>query len=226
MQTLTGITSMATRALAADLAARFAEAHGRPVDLQSGGGVDVARRIRAGERFDLVLLAEDALQKLAAEGFVQAVHSFADSEVVVAVPEGRAAPDISNETALRDAVLTAKTIGYSTGPSGTSLLQRFEAWGLTETLKPRLMQAPTGIPVATLLARGEVDLGFQQRSELQGAPGITLLGALPEAVAIRTRFSAALGADASEGAQALLEFFCAASAADLKLGHGMAPPTP
>jgi molybdate transport system substrate-binding protein len=226
MSPLTGITSMATRALAAELAEDFARRSGQAVQMQAAGGVDVAKRLRAGERFDLVLLAEDALRALAAEGIVQAasLRPFADSDVVVAVPAGAARPDISTAAALREAVLATGRIGYSTGPSGQTLLQRFEAWGLLDRLRPRLVQAPAGVPVARLLAEGQVDLGFQQRSELVGAPGIDILGALPSEVAILTRFSAALAASAAPGATALLEALTAAEAAACKQRHGMAAP--
>jgi molybdate transport system substrate-binding protein len=226
MSPLTGITSMATRALAAELAEDFGRRSGQTVQMQSAGGVDVAKRLRAGERFDLVLLAEDALRALAAEGLVQAagLRAFADSDVVVAVPAGAARPDISSAAALRSAVTAAGRIGYSTGPSGQALLKRFEAWGLLETLRPRLVQAPAGIPVARLLAEGQVDLGFQQRSELVGAPGIEILGALPAEVAILTRFSAALGSTAAPGATDLLDALTAPEAAACKQRHGMAAP--
>jgi molybdate transport system substrate-binding protein len=223
MPTLRCISSMATRALLADLIAAWPE----PVELVSVGGVDAARRVREGEAFDLVLLAEDALQALAAEGHVQpeTLRGLADSDMGVAIPAGRPRPDISTEAALRASVLAAGRIGYSTGPSGKALLQRFEAWGLADELRPRLLQAPAGVPVARLVAEAQVDLGFQQLSELLGQPGIDLLGTLPPEVAVRTRFSAALGRAAQPGSAQLLEHFCGAAAAPLKHQHGMSQPT-
>ncbi|MEO6278625.1 substrate-binding domain-containing protein [Roseateles sp.] len=227
MHPLTGISSMATRALVAELAQAHvrAQASGQPVQMQAAGGVDVARRLRAGERFDLVLLAEDALQALCREGHVGAVHAFADSAVAAAVPAGAVLPPLNDAADLRAAVLAAPLIGYSTGPSGSALLALFERWGLLETLRPRLVQAPAGVPVAALLARGEVQLGLQQRSELLGQPGITLLGDLPQDLALTTRFSAALGPQAAAGAQALLDFLCSPAAAATKRRHGMTEPT-
>lgn len=224
MHSLTGISSMATRALLAELAQVSTAAGGLPVQLQAAGGVDVARRLRAGERFDLVLLAEDALQALAQEGRVGPVRAFADSCVAAAVPEGAPALPLRDADDLRVAVLAANSIGYSTGPSGAALLALFERWGLMDTLRARLVQAPPGVPVASLVARGAVSLGLQQRSELLGQPGVRLLGDLPAELALTTRFSAALGHEAADGAQALLDFICSPATAATKRRHGMTEP--
>lgn len=224
MQTLTGISSMATRALLAELAQASTAAGGPPVALQAAGGVDVARRLRAGEHADVVLLAEDALQALSQEGRVGPVHAFADSCVAAAVPAGAPALPLRHADDLRAAVLAAAAIGYSTGPSGTALLALFERWGLLETLRARLVQAPAGVPVASLVARGAVSLGLQQRSELLGQPGITLLGDLPAELGLTTRFSAALGHAAVPAAQALIDFLCSPATAATKRRHGMTEP--
>ena len=87
------------------------------------------------------------------------------------------------------------------GPAAPSFWPLFEAWGIAETLKPRLVQAPPGVPVGTLVARGEVALGFQQLSELLPLPGITVVGTLPEDAACITTFSAAPGLHTPHGAR-------------------------
>lgn len=224
MQALTGISSMATRALLAELAQASTAAGGAPVQLQAAGGVDVARRVRAGESFDLVLLAEDALLDLSRLGHVGAVRAFADSCMAAAVPAGAPELPLRDAADLRAALLGASAIGYSTGPSGTALLALLGRWGLADSLRTRLVQAPPGMPVATLVARGTVSLGLQQRSELLGQPGITLLGDLPAELGLSTRFSAALGSQAAEGAQALLNFLCSPATAATKRRHGMTEP--
>ena len=196
---LRGISSMATREVLAELAAAHGQRSGEPVQIESVGGVDAARRVQAGEPFDFVVLASDAIDKLAATGALLA-GSKADlvrSPVAVAVREGAALPDLASEDALRRAVQAAATIGYSTGPSGTALLRLFERWGLAAELKPRLVQAPPGVPVGALVARGEVALGFQQLSELIHQDGIALAGVLPPPVAIITTFSGAVCAGSS-----------------------------
>jgi molybdate transport system substrate-binding protein len=151
------------------------------------------------------------------------VRAIADSSVAIAVRAGSTPPDISTEAALRAAVLQAKTIGYSTGPSGTALMQLFERWGLADTLKDRLVQARAGVPVGRLVADGEVEIGFQQLSELMDLPGITLLGGMPTGADIVSRFSGAVTANAAQpdAAQALLDFMASPATAALKRQHGM-----
>jgi molybdate transport system substrate-binding protein len=224
---LQAISSMATRAVLAD-AARLCEAQGGPpVEIESVGGVDAARRVQAGEAFDLVLLAEDALAKLAGAGLVQAasITPFVRSAVAVAVRAGDALPDLASTAGLRAALEAAQRIGYSTGPSGTALLKLIDAWGLSAALQGRLVQAPAGVPVAQLVARGEVALGFQQRAELLGQPGITLVGDLPADAAIVTTFSGAVGSMAGqpEAARDWLGFLAGTQTQELKRHHGMAP---
>ena len=221
------ISSMATRALLAELAAAWQQRSGVAVHLESVGGVDAARRVAAGERFDLVVLASDAIDKLAAAGHVHGAlkRDLVRSSVAVAVPAGAPQPAIGSEADLRAALEAAPRIGYSTGPSGTALLQLVERWGLAAALKERLMQAPPGVPVGRLLAERQVDLGFQQLSELMHLTGITLLGPMPPGCEIDTVFSAAPGAHRvpHESLLGLLGWLASPDTADIKHRHGMAP---
>jgi molybdate transport system substrate-binding protein len=224
---LTGISSMATRLLLADLADAWRAQGGGELGFESVGGVDAAKRVAAGETFDLVVLAADAIDKLLASGHAVA-GSRADlvhSAVALAVRAGAARPDIGSEAALRQALRVARSIGYSTGPSGVALLGLFERWGLADSLRERMVHAPPGVPVGALVARGEVELGFQQRSELMHLQGIELLGEMPAGTQILTTFSAALcTASAQPGAvRELLAFLRAPGTAGLKQRHGFEP---
>ena len=126
---------------------------------------------------------------------------------------------------MREAVLAARRIAYSTGPSGVALLELFQRWGIGELLRNRLLQAPPGVPVGSLLARGEATLGFQQLSELIGLPGIELLGPLPDAIRIDTVFCAApcTASHRPEAVRALLDFLVSPECDEAKRRHGMAP---
>lgn len=222
-----GISSMATRQVLADLVAGFAQQSGTQAAIESVGGVDAAKRVAAGEAFDVVILASDAIDKLMAAGHlvpgskVDWVHS----GVAVAVPAGAPLPDLSSEDAVRAAVLAAPSISLSTGPSGVALSQLFARWGIADQIAPRMVQAPPGVPVGALVARGEVALGFQQLSELLHVPGIAIAGPLPAAIQITTTFSAGVGAQSpqTDAARALLAYLASPQAADAKRRQGMAP---
>ena len=223
-----GLCSMATRGLLDELAATYAQHTGVPVSFLAIGGVEAARRVSAGESFDVVVLASDAIDKLAAAGKLDAVGKIelVRSGVAAAVRAGAPRPDISTEEALRSTVLGAPRIAYSTGPSGTALMALFERWGIAGDIRSRLVQAPPGVPVGSLLARGDAELGFQQLSELIGACGIELVGPLPPAVQITTVFTAAPGIGGGappEAVRALLDFMRSAESADTKRRHGMEP---
>lgn len=218
---------MATRQLLAAMARAYSATDSSAIELESVGGVDAARRVREGEAFDLVFLASDAIAKLAASGHVLPATqvNLVRSQVAVAVKSGATAPDITTEAGVRQAVLQAATIGYSTGPSGTALLALFERWEILADLQPKLRQAPTGVPVAALVASGEVALGFQQRSEMVDAAGIQVIGDLPAEIAIETIFSGAVCAASRRAgeARAVLADFASAHHDEVKRRNGMAP---
>ncbi len=217
---------MATKPLLADLVALYqAQAPDVHVLVESVGGVDAAKRVQAGEAFDGVVLASDAIDKLIASGHVLA-GSRADlvrSGVAVAVPAGQPVPDISTEAALKAAILAAPTLGYSTGPSGVQLAKKFEAWGIADTIAPRIVQAQPGVPVGSLVAQGQVALGFQQLSEMLGVQGITIVGGLPQEVEIITTFSGSVAATSAQvdGVRTMLAFWASPACSDTKSRHGM-----
>ena len=218
---------MATRQLLAQLVFAYQERTGRSVAMESVGGVDAAKRVQAGEPFDVVVLASDAIDKLLATGHLLAGSKvdLVHSGVAVAVKAGAAPPDIGSEEALKRAVQAAKSIGYSTGPSGVALAQLFERWGIADALRQRIVQAPPGVPVGAMVARGEVALGFQQLSELMHLDGIDVVGPLPAAVQITTTFSGAVCAASQQvdAVRVLLDFMASPEATPTKHRHGMEP---
>ena len=226
---LRGISSMATRQVLADLAAGYAaSAPGAgPVQIESVGGVDAARRVVAGEAFDVVILASDAIDKLMTAGHLRpgSKVDWVHSGVAVAVPAGAPLPDLSSEDAVRAAVLAAPSISLSTGPSGVALGKLFERWGIAEQIAPRMVQARPGVPVGSLVAKGEVALGFQQLSELLHVQGIQIVGPLPPTIQITTTFSAGVGALSQQvdAARSLLAYLASPAAADAKRKQGMTP---
>ncbi|MGJ4940306.1 substrate-binding domain-containing protein [Bradyrhizobium sp. HKCCYLS1011] len=223
---VTGISSMATRQILAELAAAHEEATGETVAIESVGGVDAAKRIRAGEAFDVAVLASDALAKLEADGFLVAgsIVNMAESPMALAVRAGQPRPEL-DEAGVRAAMASARSIGISTGPSGTHVLKLARDWGLEDAVKDRIVQAKPGIPVAKLLADGEVELGFQQLSEMMGAPGIDVVGLLPASLQPGTVFAAGLckAATQPDAARAFIAFLASEETAETKRQHGMTP---
>ncbi|WP_235024765.1 substrate-binding domain-containing protein [Caballeronia arvi] len=223
--TITGISSMATRGVLNELASAFEARSGQRVAIESTGGVAALKRIEEGEAFDIVVLASDAIERLVAAGRV-AVDSrvrIARSGIAIAVASGAPHPSIDDEAAVREAVLAARSIGYSTGPSGVYLTRLFERWSIAERIASRIVQAPPGVAVGTLIARGEVELGFQQMSEMIGVAGIDVLGMLPSAIQTLTVFEGALCTSASALAREFLDFAVSPDADAMKVRHGMEP---
>ena len=219
---------MATRRLLAELIARFEATSPLRTSLESVGGVDAAKRVRAGEPFDVVVLASNAIDDLIAEGHLVAGSrvDIVSSGVAIAVPAGTPHPDIGSVDALKRAVLAARSIGYSTGPSGVHLAKLFATWDPTPALADRIVVAPPGVPVASLVARGEVALGFQQLSEMLSVEGIDVVGMLPPGAQIVTTFSGGIARAAVHGdhGRALLQFMAAPEVADIKRQNGMDVP--
>ena len=191
------------------------------------GGVEAAKLVRGGEPTDIVVLASKVMESLEAEGHIDkgSILDFARSEIGIAVPTGSPKAGVESEQAVRQAMLQARRICYSTGPSGDHLKALCDKWGLTESVIGRALVAPPGVPVASLVAHGDADLGFQQLSELIGQPGIEIIGSLPPEIQAVTVFSAGVSSTSSDrdAAYALVAYMASAETRDAKRRFGMEP---
>src|SRR5215470_3387540 len=225
---IVGISSMATRQILAELSGAYQQKTGKSVAVEAVGGVDAAKRIRAGEKFDIVVLADDAMKKLEADGFLKpgSRAGFAESSIAVAVRAGTKRPDLANEASTKAAVMAAATVGYSTGPSGTHVLKLLEKWGIDPKDTKKVVQAPPGVPVGTLIARGEVELGLQQMSEFLDVQGIEVAGMLPPEIQSVTLFVCGVGTHVGNeaGARDLIGYLTSPDTNATKWKHGMEPP--
>jgi molybdate transport system substrate-binding protein len=220
------LSSMAAREVLAELIKGFTAQSGHRVDAEAAGGVEVAKRIQAGEVADVVVLSDTAIDKLIAATLLRPGRvDLVKSGVAIAVRSGASRPDISTEAAVRAAVSAASSVSYSTGPSGVYLEKLFERWGVLETLRPRIVVPPPGIPVGSLVANGQAALGFQQLSELLNVAGVEVLGPLPAAIQTITTFSAGISVHCEQPqlAAQLLDFMRLPSATAVKQRHGMEP---
>src|SRR5215470_6603655 len=147
-----------------ELAPAFEKATENKVTITWAGTVDIMNRMQAGEATDLVVIAANSLDALIKQGKVVAGSrvDLAKSAVGVAVRVGAPKPDISSVDAFKRTLIAAKSIGYSTGPSGVYLAGLFQRLGIADEIKPKLKQIATGLPVGELLTRGEAEIAFQQ----------------------------------------------------------------
>jgi len=207
-----------------ELTPQFERATGHRITTSWVPSVKMMERLKGGEAVDLVILSSASLDELVKAGIVSQRFDIAKSGVGVAVRTGAPKPDISSGEAVKRAVLAAKGIAYSTGPSGLYLVKLFERMGISEQIKSKVKQVQ-GVPAGTVAARGEAELAFQQVSELLPVPGIELVGPLPPDIQEITTFAAGLHARAQEAkaARALVDFFKAPAAAPVIRKKGMEP---
>ncbi len=185
----------------------------------------VPNRLRRGEDIDVVIMSGPGLAQMIAEGLVSEGTGLARSLIGLAVRAGTPVPDISTPEALRATLLAASSIGTSVSVSGAYVRETMLGLlGIADAVRDKV-RVVTGEPVAALIARGEVELGFQQISELKPVKGITLLGKLPDAVQQETVFSAGLVAASRQqgAARVLIRFLASADAAAAIVESGMEP---
>lgn len=219
------LSSLAIKEAYLELVPAFQDKARFQVQTDWQGGVEIMKRVKAGETADAVIASQKALEELKALGKVQAVIDLATSYVAVAVRKGARRPDIGSAEAVKRALLAAKSIAYSSGPSGAYLVELFRKWGVAEELEPKITQTPPGTAVGPLVARGEAEIGFQQMSELLPVPGIDIVGPLPAEIQVVTVFSGGVHVAAKEGdaARAWLDFIRSPQSAAVLRKHGMDP---
>jgi molybdate transport system substrate-binding protein len=221
------ISTQATEEAYKELVAQFEKASGHKVTTFFSGTLNVQKKLAAGEPYDLILMAGPAIDEQIKLGKAVAGSrvDIAKSGTGLAVRKGAAKPDISSADALKKTLLTAKSIGYSTGPSGLYMLSVFEKLGIAEQVKGKLRQTPSGVFVGTLIASGDAEIGFQQISELVHFAGIDYVGPLPGELQRMTMFSTGIhsGAKQADAARALVKFLTAPAAAAVIRKHGLEP---
>lgn len=218
------MSSMAIKEAYLELVPEFEKQSGHKVVTRWIGSGDLMKRLRAGETTDLVIMAAGSIDELAKEGRVVAGSrlDLVRSNIGVAVRAGAPRPDLSSGESIKRALLAAKSVAYSSGPSGVYLAGVFKRWGIPEG---RLTQTPPGAPVGEVIARGEAEIGFQQVSELLPVKGIDLVGTLPPDIQLVTVFSAGThaGAKEIEAAKAWTRFLTSPAAAPVMRKKGLDP---
>jgi molybdate transport system substrate-binding protein len=211
------LSSQAIKEAYLAFAPEFERVSGHKLNTTWNGTVDILKKLRAGEVFDMVILVTPSMETMIKEGKIVAGSrvDLVRSGIAVAVPLGAPKPDISSAEAIKRALLAAKNgIGYSSGPSGVFLEGLFQRWGIADQVKAKIKQTPPGTPVGSLLARGDVDIGFQQVSELLLYPGLQYVGPLPPDMQHVSVFAGGVhtGARQPDAARELIRFITSPAA--------------
>jgi len=207
-----------------ELVPQFERGSGHKVENLWVPSVQMMSRLKGGETVDLVILSAASLDELRKAGLISERTDLARSGIGVAVKSGARKPDLSSGEAVKRAVLAARGIAYSTGPSGIYLMGLFRRMGITESIQSRVKQVQ-GEPAGGVVARGEAEIAFQQVSELLPVPGIDFVGPLPADIQQVTVFAAGLhvAAKQPDAARALVKFLTAPAAAPVIRKKGMEP---
>ena len=216
------MSSVAVKGAYLELVPLFERRTGSPVQTQWVGMADIGKRMQAGEAVDLVIGSAALIGELARAAIVARPVTLAKSGVGAAVRAGAPKPDLGSVEALKRALTRAKSIVYSSGPSGVYLAELFVRLGIAEQLKATARQLPPGVLVAEAVARGEAELCFQQLPELRQVSGIDYVGPLPAEVQSITEFAGAVHAKAPQPAmgKSLLDFLASAETAAVKRRWG------
>lgn len=221
------LSTQATEQSYRELIPAFEKQTGNKVTTIFTGTLDADKRLAAGESYDMIIMsAPSILQHIVDGKLISGTGvNLAKSGVAVGVKKGAPKPDIGSVEAVRKMLLNAKSVGYSTGPSGMIVLRLFERLGVLEQVKPKLKQTPTAIFVGSIIASGEVEVGFQQVSELANFEGVDFVGPLPPEIQEYTTFSSGIMRTAKEpqAAHALVQFLKTPEAEAVFRRHGMEP---
>jgi len=193
------------------------------------GETSIPNRLKRGEVVDIVIVAQYVLRQFMADGLVLAEGErvVARSSIALAVRAGAPKPDIGTVDALKKTLLQAKSIGYSASESGkyysNELVQRL---GIADRVLGKSRLVDKGERVGAVLARGEVEIGLQQLSELLPVPGIAHITLLPQEVQKVSTFAAGVAATCPDKARArsVIEFLASAAAAQAITGSGLELP--
>ncbi len=219
------LASGAVKEAALELFPQFEKASGNKVVVTWAGTVDIKKKIAAGEVFDLVIVASPELDTFVKDGKIAAGSKvdLVRSSIGVAVKAGAPKPDFKSGDDVKKALLAAKSVGYSTGPSGVLSRQPVREDGHRRPDQGQGEDHHSRRAGRTLIRSGEAEIGFQQVSELIHEAGIDFLGPIPADMQNITVFSSGVpaAAKAQTEARALQKFLTAPAAAPVIKKHGL-----
>jgi molybdate transport system substrate-binding protein len=190
----------------------------------------IPSRLTKGEQFDVLILASPALDGFIKSGVVQSGTrvDLVASVMGAVVKAGAPKPDIRTMSGLKSALLNAKSVAYSASASGVYLsTELFPKMGISEQMDKTARKIYSE-RVASVVARGEADLGFQQVSELLPIPGVDFIGELPPEAQKTVLFSAGITSNVQNltASKDLIAFLASAKAAPTIQKAGLKPVLP
>ena len=225
--TLRLFSTLALRGAIGSLAGKYEATTSTRIDADFAPTLGLLERLRNGEVADVLILTQEGLAGLVAEGTVVAESSvdLARSLVGLAVTAGAAHPDMATEDALRTALLRARSVAYSRlGASGIFFAELIERLGIAAEINARATIVPQGF-TAERLVSGEADLAVQQISELKQVAGVEIVGAIPLRLQQPAVFSAGrmVASERVEQSDRLLKFLASENAAPALRESGLEP---
>jgi molybdate transport system substrate-binding protein len=215
----------AMRPVMAEIVPRFERAHGVAVEVEFRLSAALKRAIQDGAVFDLAILPRPELDDLITRGAIvgDSATDVSRSTVGLAVRAGAAKPDIGSVEALRRALLAARSIAYSDGPSGAYVAELLAKLGIAAAVAAKVKL--TSGPVAELVARGEAELGMQQIIAILPIAGAELVGPLPAELQNVIVYAAGLSSHArdAKAAMAFVAFMRGEQAKQLMRANGLDP---
>jgi molybdate transport system substrate-binding protein len=224
---VTVIASTAMREVMDELVPMFERASGHKVAISFLSGAVLPVKVKEGAQADVVVTTPTTIDDLVAAGRVapNTRVDFVRSGAGVAVRAGAPKPDIATPDAFKAALLAAKSVGYSQGPSGVHFMTVLERLGITDQVKAKGVVPPLGSRVGTLIAEGKAEIGVQQITELLQIPGIDFVGPLPKELQANIVYATATPTSAKEkaGAAALVKFISSEPALPVIKKVGLEP---
>lgn len=227
---LTVMTSGGYTAALARLAPAYGKQTGVEVETVHGPSMgatpqSIPTRLKNGEHADLVIMVGSALQQLIDQGLVDPASrvEIADSRIGLVVRHGAPKPAIDSVQALKQTLLDARSVAYSDSASGVYIERTlFKRLGIEPQMTPKSRKIER-IPVASVVADGQYQLGFQQVAELLPIQGADFVGRIPEQVQSITRYAAGIpvGAQHRHEAEQLLRYLQSPEAAAIAEQTGL-----
>jgi molybdate transport system substrate-binding protein len=187
-------------------------------------------RLANGGKPDVLILSQDVSAEVeraqwCVPGSIKPVGSVG---VGIAVKEGAPLPDISTPEALRTTLLNAKSVTYmnpAKGTSGKHFAGVLQQLGIAEQVNAKTTLGEAGLIVEPV-ARGDIEIGIQQITEILPVKGAVLVGPLPAALQKTTTYTISLGTNThdAEAASDFRRYILSESAAAVFKAKGFSLP--